>query len=70
VRVVSVGYDQRLSVWEVDCGGQRAEAKWVSGAAVSVSDVGSVDVACMGVSDEVLCCVVGEGVQLFTIANA
>lgn len=71
--VVTVGYDQRLCLWDVHC--QRGEAtagaaedvqmEWICGAPVNVSDVGSLDVGVLGENGKHVCCVVGEGVQLF-----
>jgi hypothetical protein len=73
LRVVTVGYDQRLSVWEVEeandaCSGDVFTVKWVGGAAVNVSDVGSLDIGELGEAGRQVCCVVGEGLQMLTIA--
>lgn len=82
-RLVSVGYDQRLSLWNIE--EPPAEEKegegselllpgpgvvWAAGAMVNASDVGSVDVGQDSGSAEgkgALCCVVGEGLQLFKL---
>ena len=72
LRVVTVGYDQRLSVWGVrasDPGAEGAFAvQWVGGAAVNVSDVGSLDIGESGDAASKVCCVVGEGLQMYTLA--
>jgi hypothetical protein len=71
LRVVTAGYDQRLSVWGVqmsDPGAPEAfSVRWVGGAAVNVSDVGSLDIGSSGGAERQGCCVVGEGLQMFTI---
>jgi hypothetical protein len=70
--VVTVGYDQRLSVWGVEvhdaCSRDAFAVKWVGGAAVNVSDVGSLDIGELGEAGRQICCVVGEGLQMFTVA--
>jgi hypothetical protein len=67
--LVTVGYDQRLYVWRVRCDTDSAAPtmEWVCGAPVNVSDVGSVDVGVISGGTSSLCCVVGEGIQLFSV---
>ena len=86
---VTVGYDQRLSIWEialssspiVEGGGSlpvtssplpqtNMSIKWLSGSAVNASDIATLDLMKHpkpGYSCEVLCAVVGEGLQLFSL---
>jgi hypothetical protein len=67
--LVTVGYDQRLYVWRVRCDtdGAAPTMEWVCGAPVNVSDVGSADVGIISDGTSNLCCVVGEGIQLFSM---
>jgi WD40 repeat protein len=69
--LVTVGYDQRLYVWRVRCDTDSAAPtmEWVCGAPVNVSDVGSVDVGVISGGTSSLCCVVGEGIQLFSVCG-
>lgn len=75
--LASVGYDQRLSVWQVSVSASVStepssamQVVWRAGAMVNVSDVGAVDVLVRQQGDGasgVVCCVAGEGLQLFDI---
>lgn len=73
VRLVTTGYDQRLSVWEVDCGGMEITARWLRGAMVNIGDISCLNLISVRVNksavaiDEAICCVVGEGIELFSI---
>ena len=89
--VVTIGYDQRLSIWEVLLPPVRAvglgqvgdslknspdslSVKWLNGSAVNVSDVASVvvlvdDTQNSSLGSNILCVVVGEGLQLFNVSN-
>ena len=61
----------RLSMWSVRSGAPQSPAvvEWVCGSTVNVSDVGSIDVGVMSGSEcgKNVCCVVGDGVQLFSL---
>ena len=64
----NVGYDQRLSVWKGSLDSkQKYSLEWCSGAPVNVSDVGGLDIGYLPVTGQPICCVVGEGVQLFSL---
>ena len=68
VQLVSVGYDQRLSEWKGSLDSkQKYTLEWCNGAPVNVSDVGGLDIGYLPVTGQPICCVVGEGVQLFSL---
>jgi hypothetical protein len=66
--VVSVGYDQRLSLWKIDKSRDNP-ISWVDGTIVNVSDVCSIDIAedLDTRINKFWCVVVGEGCQIITV---
>jgi len=61
--------DYHINPEEPSSDSSKLRVEWKAGAMVNVSDVGAVDVlrSCANAS-EVLCCVVGEGMQMFNLA--
>ena len=62
---VSVGYDQRLYLWNL----LESKVDFVSGSVVNISDIGSLDTILAVKRDSLWCVVAGEGVQLVRIKN-